>query len=467
MQPMHVEILGWLSLGLAVLASLHILLYKRNVRSAMGWIALVWLSPLIGALLYPLFGINRVRRRAMALRPKVPGSPQLPSAQFTGSHSAQILEFGRRATGRPALVGNAVQPLWDGDEAYPRMLSAIEKAEHSVCLSSYIFDRDALGLRFVDALVAAARRGVEVRVLLDDVGAHYSLLPVDWILKKRGVKTARFLPVLSMRSVHLMNLRLHRKILVLDGRTAFVGGMNIREGHLLNANPRRPTRDVHFQVTGPIVAELQDAFAEDWGYTTGEYLKGPKFFPELSEAGKMVCRTVVDGPDRYLDTVRLLFHGAIASAQKSILIVTPYFLPDPILSAALNVAAMRGVRVQILVPENNNLPWCHWAMQYGLRDLVSHGCEVYFSKGDFDHSKIFVVDETWSLIGSSNWDERSLRLNFEVNLECYDATFAKTLCRKVNERLLLSQRVGLVQLDDLPLYIRIRDGIARLFTPYL
>lgn len=468
MEQQHVHILGWLLLGLSIVASLHVILYKRNVRSATAWIGLIWLSPLIGAMLYPLFGINRVRRRAMALRPGSSRSADLPlrpDEQEPGEEA--FLEFGRRVTGRPAVGGNHVVPLWGGDEAFPRMLEAIDFAKHSVCLSSYIFDRDAVGTRFVEALAAAVKRGVEVRVLLDDVGAHYSMIPIDWTLRRKGVKTARFLPVFNMRSVHLMNLRLHRKLLLIDGRTGFAGGMNIREGNVLSTNPRRAIRDTHFRIEGPIVRDLQDVFTEDWGYSTREHLHGEKFYPKIPMAGKMVCRSVLDGPDSHIDTVRLFLQGAIANAKSSLLIVTPYFIPDPILTAALNVAAVRGVRVQIIVPENNNLPWCHWAMQANLPEIVRHGCEVYYAPGDFDHSKLFVVDDRWVLFGSSNWDERSLRLNFELNVECYDSDLARRVTAKVSERLLLAQRMGMKELDALSFPVRVRDGIARLFSPYL
>lgn len=467
----HIHILGWFSLVLSVLSSLHVLLYKRNARSAIAWIGLIWLSPLLGALLYPLFGINRVRRRAMELRP---GSSVSSEGSFSRLNRQQaeleseILDFGRHVTGRPALAGNQVLPLWGGDEAYPQMLEAIRNAKRSVSMCSYIFDRDQAGLEFVEALSAAAARGVQVRVLIDDIGAHYSLWPIDWTLKKKGVRAARFLPVFSMRSVHLMNLRLHRKLLIVDGRTAFTGGMNIRQGNRLSTAPKRAIRDVQFRVQGPVVANLQDVFVEDWGFSTREVLQGEDWYPkEIPPAGKMVCRAVVDGPDSHMETVRLLLQGAVASARKSLLICTPYFLPDPVLTAALNVAALRGVRVQILVPEQNNLPWCHWAMQASIQELVKNGCEVYFAPGDFDHSKLFVVDQTWSLFGSSNWDERSMRLNFELNVECYDPELATHLSRRISERLLLSRRVGLTELESLSFFVRVRDGFARLFLPYL
>ena len=263
--------------------------------------------------------------------------------------------------GRPLLLGNRIEPLVNGDEAYPAMLNAIQEARQTISLLTYIFDRDEVGLAFARALGEARRRGVEVRVLIDATGAHYSWPTILHTLGREGVRYARFLP--SFRSLHLMsiNLRTHRKILVTDGRVGFTGGMNIRVGHCLQRQPSRPVQDIHFRLEGPVVTQLQEVFADDWLFTTGESLRGKAWFPKLQGIGPVLARGVPDGPDEDYEKLRWTLLGALSIARHSVQIVTPYFLPDPPLVSALNLAAMRGVQVDIILPSRSNLPFLQWA----------------------------------------------------------------------------------------------------------
>jgi cardiolipin synthase len=347
------------------------------------------------------------------------------------------------------------------------MLDAISQAEHTIALCTYIFDRDEAGAMFGEALEAAVRRHVEVRVLIDSVGARYSWPSMVRELVRRKVPVARFLHSVVPWRMPYMNLRSHRKILVVDGRIGFTGGMNIRAGHLVASNPKSPVQDVHFRVEGPVVGQMMNVFAEDWGYTTRELIDGEAWFPGNPEDGPVVARGIPDGPDRDLDNLRWTMLGALARAHTSVRIVTPYFLPDMTLITSLNLAAMRGVRVQIVLPEVNNLPVVKWASMAQLWQMLLRGCEIYLSPPPFDHSKIMVVDDTWTLIGSANWDPRSLRLNFEYNLECYDAGLATSMSRIVDEKIATARSLSLAEVDGRSFPIRLRDSTARLFAPYL
>ncbi|HMI92601.1 MAG TPA: phospholipase D-like domain-containing protein, partial [Polyangiales bacterium] len=304
-------------LVLSALASAHALLHKREVHASISWAALIWLVPVVGAGAYWLLGMNRIRRHAAELRagatkvrtaPLVtPLSPEdLPLLIEGGPQLAELARLMDDASARPLLPGNRVAPLVDGDAAYPAMLAAIERAEHSIALSTYIFDSSPIGRRFVDALARASARGVAVRVLLDDVGARYSFPQADRLLSARGVPVARFLPI--WRAPYY-NLRNHRKLLVVDGRYGFTGGMNIRTHHVLADKPRQPTRDLAFEVQGPVVAQLMEVFAEDWAFTTKESLVGPEWFPPLPAAGNVAARGVRDGPDEDFDRTRWTFLG--------------------------------------------------------------------------------------------------------------------------------------------------------------
>jgi len=365
------------------------------------------------------------------------------------------------------LVGNRVDRLVDGDEAYPAMLEAIRSARQSISFMSYIFEAKGVGGTFVDALAEACARGVEVRVLIDDVGTRYARPRIHRVLKKRGVPVAKFLPALLPRSFTHFNLRNHCKILVVDGRLGFTGGMNIRQGSVLASIPKHPTKDLHFGVVGPAVAQLQEVFARDWTFTTGEKLQGELWFPVLEPAGETLVRGITDGPDMDIDKLHWVFLAAVGAARRSIRIMTPYFLPDRVLMKALHLAAQRGVEVDIIVPEVGNLPVVRWAMWAHHRQVLGDGIRLWLSPPPFDHSKLFVVDGYWSSIGSSNWDPRSLRLNFEFNIECYDDELGASLEDHVRRRLKDARLLTPEELDERSMFQKVRDGSARLMTPYL
>ncbi|MCO4762793.1 MAG: PLDc N-terminal domain-containing protein [Myxococcales bacterium] len=482
------------SLALAMLVSAHVVLTRRDSRTAVSWVGLVWLVPVLGSVLYVALGINRIRRRATAMRLRVangdasrvthaPGSPDETAeaaAHSTHDRDADPSD-GDRALQRDPLVTvgdnvthsrlterNRVIPLEDGDAAYPAMLQAIEAATETIALSSYIFDHDPVGLQFVHALVAAKDRGVNVRVLIDAVGARYSWpkTSVVELLTARGVQAKRFNPTRSPVRLRYMNLRSHRKVLVVDGCKAFTGGMNIRIDCMLGQSPAHPTRDLHFQLEGPVVTQLWQSFGEDWHFSTGELLPGAGW-QESHEPGHTAARAILDGPDEDFDKLRRMMLGALSVARRRVCITTPYFLPDPDIVAALEVAVLRGVTVDIVLPAQSNLRLVQWAMTHGLLRILETGCRVWQTGAPFDHTKLMVVDERWALVGSGNWDPRSLRLNFELNVELYDAALAATLTQLVESKMAGAHRLTQEELLDAPLWERLRNGVASLGTPYL
>lgn len=467
-----------LVLGLAsVLASAHVILHKRDPRAAIGWVGLVWLVPGLGALLYVAFGVNRIRRRAIALRRerlRAADTAELRARTLpllaTAASRPELLglaRLGERVGRRVLLAGNRIEPLQNGDEAYPAMIGAIDEARTSVALGSFIFAADGVGQRFVEALARATSRGVEVRVLVDAAGVRYSWPPIHRVLDRAGVRVARFLPVTTGAGIAFFNLRSHRKLLVADGRVAFCGGMNIRERHMMNSGSPWATRDVHFRLDGPVVSQLMETFTEDWAFVTGELLEGPAWFPPLAPAGGTAARVLTDGPDDDFEVIRTVLLGALAAARESVSVVTPYFLPDQAMIAALAGAAFRGVRVTILIPERGNIPLVRWATPALLWQVLAPGCRVFLSPPPFDHAKLMVVDRSWALFGSTNWDPRSLRLNFEVDVECHDPEFAARVDELVQQRLADSRPITLAEVDGRPLPVRLRDGLARLLSPYL
>jgi cardiolipin synthase len=457
----------------ALLASMHALLHKRDSRAATLWIGVIWLMPVFGPILYLVFGVNRIRRRAISLRLKKPSGRAIPQnfdePEHAGAeHLKMLARVVSRVVAQPLTTDNQIQPLVNGDEAFPAMLAAIESAQKSISLSTYIFDNDKSGKQFAAALGRAVARGVAVRVLIDSAGARYSWPSIIHELKRVNVTVARFLPSLAPWRVMTLNLRNHRKLLALDGQIAFTGGMNIRRGNVLATSPRHPVQDLQFRVEGPLVAQLQAAFANDWAFTTGEALDGEKWFPKPRPTGRgVIARVITDGPDADFDKLRLTLLAALAEAQTSVQILTPYFLPDPVLITALNLAALRGVRVDIILPAKNNLPFVHWASRAMWWQMLERGCRIWLTPPPFDHSKLMIVDEHWVLLGSANWDARSLRLNFELNVECYGREFAHEMAAVLGKKLHGAHEVTLAEADRRSFLIRLRDAIARLFSPYL
>ena len=266
------------------------------------------------------------------------------------------------------------------------------------------------------------------------------------------------------------NLRNHRKTMVVDGRIGFTGGMNISEDVLaeLSSSLRRPIQDIHARIEGPVVAQIQRVFAEDWAFTTGEALQGPSWFPDLKkELGHVSVRGISDGPDEDFEHLKAVFVGALTVAQQSVRILTPYFIPDSAIVYALNVAAMRGIQVDIAIPEAGNLRIVQWAGDASLWQVLEKGCRVYRTPYPFDHSKLMVVDEAWVLLGSGNWDPRSLRLNFEFNIECYNEELGREVAAIIDEKIARSRLMTLEEMNGRGLHIRLRDGFASLLSPYL
>lgn len=466
-------------LVLSVVAAAHAVLYKRDSRAAIAWVGFIWLVPLGGAILYFIFGINRIRRQALALRGDLDRyraheaqpecSPEELQRHLPGhtGHLRMLARLVGEVVQRPLLAGNQVEALIDGDEAFPAMLQAIEQAKRTISLQSFIFNRDRVGLEFAQALGRAARRGVDVRVLVDAAGARYSWPSILGALRKEKVRHAQFHSSFGLLRLMSLNLRSHRKLLVVDGQLGFTGGVNIHQGHWLARHPSSPVQDLHFRLRGPVVTQLQESFADDWRFATGESLRGEAWFPPPAQAGPVLARGVADGPDEDFEKLRWTLLGALSIARHSVRIMTPYFVPDAALVSALNLAALRGVQVDILLPERTNIILVQWASQAMWWQVLQHGCRIWLTPPPFAHTKLMLVDGCWTLLGSANWDARSLRLNFEYNVECYDTELAHRLELWVQTKLQTARPVGFAEMDHRKLPVRLRDGVARLLTPYL
>lgn len=462
---------------ISVASACHALLYKRDSRAALGWMGLSLTLPLLGPFLYWCMGINRISRRARSWKlsgRRVSGTRIYPieeqkweSAQLPAEarHLNDLRTLADRVVKTRLQSGNLITPLENGERTYPAMLAAIAQARISINLSSYIFDADGIGAVFVQHLKEAAARGVEVRVIIDAMGEKYSRVSPFKQLKSSAVRIVRHLPLSD--GAHI-NLRSHRKLLIIDGREAFTGGMNIRSRHQPTlSSPDTAIHDLHFSVKGAVVNDLQRAFLKDWHFVTGEILDNPNFFPIIAPQGSAIVRSISDGPDSEFRKLEQIIMGALSSAGRSVLIMTPYFIPDRPMVSALITTALRGVDVRIVLPSRNNLPFVHWATRAMLSELLANGIRVFYQPPPFVHTKLLLVDDIWSLIGSANLDPRSLRLNFELNLSIFDRTLAAELGRYFEKSLTNSHEMTVAELDQASMPVKLRDNLARLFSPYL
>jgi len=468
------------SLVFGAAAAIHAAMTKQDVRAAIGWVGVVLFSPILGPLIYFIAGINRVRRERLSqFRDQIAQDRSAPHATSAdevarryGPQFGPLKIVGDQVSLFPLVAGNAIAPLEGGDQTYPRMLAAICAAQRSIVLQTYIFDVDPVGEDIAQALIDAQARGVAVRVLIDAIGSRYSRPPMARSLRRAGIPTALFMINLIGLRLPYANLRSHRKILIVDGHTAFAGGMNIRADFVCAYGGEDTARDAHFQLTGPIVDQLMASFMRDWKFTTQEDLAHNVAFtatacPATHEAKQVPARCVLSGPDLTLNSTHDMLLGALSVAQQHVRIQSPYFLPDQMLIGALATAARRGVTVDIVIPGRNNLRLINYAMTAQLDQVARTGCRIWRASGNFDHAKLMTVDGAWSYVGSSNLDPRSLRLNFELDIEAYDPRLAAWIATRIDAHIAQARRETPETLRERPFLKRLRDRIIWLATPYL
>jgi len=511
MTPLERGALVSLYVAAAVGTATHALLHKRDPRAAWGWIAVCWLFPLAGAVLYYLLGVNRVETKALRVFGReLPGtplaSPDTPP-RIAGTDPVEVRELvrlGWAMSTRRLVAGNRIAPLHNGDHAYPVMLEAIAAAQKSVHLSSYIYRGDAAGRRFAEALAAAQGRGVEVRVLLDGLGDFAYWPRGNRLLRRHGLKPALFLPLRLWPPMLHANLRNHRKLLVVDGSIAFTGGMNIQQGHVSGPDGRPGITDLHFRIEGPLAAQMDGVFLADWCFASGEEAPelreggeeppagqsslavpsaataGPAPLREageghssaalvrrLHDSGDHVSRVITDGPNEDLDRLMMVLIGALATAHERVWIMTPYFLPPAPLTSALQSAALRGVDVSIIIPGRSDQPWMTWAAQHSMHHLLERQVKVYRQPPPFAHTKLILIDDWYAQFGSANLDTRSLRLNFELMVESYGRPLAHELAAHFQRVRRASRPFSVEELARRRFPARLRDALCWLFSPYL
>ncbi len=360
--------------------------------------------------------------------------------------------------------GNSARILKNGDEIFPAMTGEIRNAKTSVNLETYIFQPDAAGRLFASAMIDAAKRGVEVRFLIDDYGSK--LGDLEKPLKDAGVKVRIYRPI-RVLTIYKIGKRTHRKLLIVDGDVGYTGGLGIDERWLGNARNTKEWRDTQVRVEGPVVSQMQTIFAEDWTYTTGEIIGGDKFFPKIGTRGDIEIEAIKASRGDESSVPKEMYYMAIQAARKSILIQNAYFLPDDQTREALIRARKRGVEVRVMVPGTHiDLPMVRLSSRLHYGPLLDVGIQIYEYQPTMMHNKTFVVDGIFSTIGSINFDQRSMGKNAEESLAFYDRGFAEQMTEMFEDDWKRCQRVTKEHWQRRGLTARISELIFWIWEPY-
>lgn len=464
-----------------VALSIWIILEKRRPTATIAWILSLALLPLVGFGLYYALGPRRMRRnrsaRASAIRRIRASVPDL-GGLFGPAHglvreqvdlqTRQLMALALNNSEAPLSAGNDVRVLRNGFETFAALETAVREARHHIHFEYYIFNADSTGRRFRDLLVERAKAGVQVRLLVDAIGSADIDDAFLEPLLAAGGEAGVFNPVSFARFRPSWNFRNHRKIVVIDGRVAFCGGLNIGDEYA-NVDPHSgPWRDTHLGVEGPAVRALALLFLEDWHFATGRSVTTPIFFAAPAPVGgTQLVQIVGSGPDRDWPPIQQIFFSAISNARDRVLITTPYFVPDEAILTAITTAALRGVDVKILVPRRIDSRVVLAAGRSYFDDLLRAGARIYEYLPGPLHSKTMSIDGRLATIGTANLDQRSFRLNFEVDALIYDVSVANEVEVLFHQDLTLSREVTAESRRELAFSDRLFEGCARLLSPLL
>jgi cardiolipin synthase len=369
--------------------------------------------------------------------------------------------------GPPLVPGNKVQTLLNGDRIFPAMLEAIRAAQKSITFETYIYWKGSTGDEFTRALIERAQAGVKVHVLYDAVGSQKIDKKIIRDMRDAGIEVQIYNPV-RWHTIARMNNRTHRKILVVDGRIGFTGGVGIGDEWSGNAQDAEHWRDTHFRVEGPAVAQMQAAFMENWIEVTGKVLHSAEYFPELPKAGEHTAQFFISSPGGGGESMQLMYLMSIAAASKAIQLSAAYFVPDDNEVRMIVAAAKRGVKVQIIVPgKETDSPTVRRASRSTWGELLRAGVEIYEYQPTFFHCKVMVVDGLWVSVGSTNFDTRSFSTNDEANLNVYDRGFAQAQLRVFGEDLKRSRRISLEEWEKRPLREKVWERTLGLLSSQL
>ncbi|SDB32708.1 cardiolipin synthase [Flavobacteriaceae bacterium MAR_2010_188] len=476
---------------LVIYVSLRIIWDTRSHSKTLAYVMLVVFFPLVGVAIYYSFGVNRRKRKIYdaklfknkELREKLNKQIRAESEDILDDvnhgidENNKLIKFLINETLSPVTDNNKVKLLVNGETKFPEVFKAMREAKHHIHVEYYIFADDKIGCEFIDVLIEKAKEGVEVRFIYDDFGSRAIRKKQVPRLKEAGVNAFPFYKIKLIAFANRINYRNHRKIIVIDGQKAFVGGINVSDDYVNLKKKVRDKkeslfwRDTHIMVEGPAVTYLQYVFITDWNYCseselplTGKYF--PKHKKNPSENSKVV-QIAASGPDSDLPNIEFSLIAAINSANDEILITTPYFIPGEVVMDNIIIAANSGVKVKLLVPGISDSKLVDSAARSYYTMLLEEGVEIYLYEKGFVHAKTMVTDQQLSIVGTANMDIRSFDLNFEVNAVIYDDKFAKEMRDVFFEDLKYSKKINKEEWMNRPKYIQLWEKTAGLLSPML
>lgn len=449
-----------------------VLLDNRNPVKTMAWILVLVFLPVVGLAFYFFFGRNTRKERLiskkgfsrLSKRPMAEYQAQEALGDFTGRN--QLIPFFHKVSNALPFEGNDVQVFTDGYSMYQELFRRIAKAKHHIHLEFYIFENDAVGRLLRDLLIDKAREGVSVRLLYDDVGC-WDVNPMfyDEMLCE-GIEVRSFLKVRFPQFTSKVNYRNHRKLAIIDGKVGFIGGMNIALRYLKGV-PWGVWRDTHICLKGKAVYGIQTAFLTDWFAVDRTLLTSAQYFPKMNSVGTSVAQIVTSDPVGEWHDIMLGLVKAISCAQRYIYVETPYFLPTEQVMAAFQTAALSGVDVRLMIPKKADAFITHKGTMSYLDELMKSGVKVYLYRAGFLHSKLWVADDEWASVGSTNLDFRSFEHNFEANAFFYDektvCTLKEIFLEDMKKCMTLSQKIW----DKRSFKNKIIESVVRLLAPLL
>jgi len=478
-QNLEIEITAFVDIVLVLVTIPWVLTVKKEATSAVAWCLLVFFLPIFGTLFFVLFGYQHIRwplrrkqRHKQDFRSNRPSSRQeatpgegeevVPETPWRG-----MAQLAQRFGAFPVTSDNEVSFYYEGRPAFDAMLEAIRSARQHIHLETFIFQHDAAGQIFLEALAQKARDGLEVRLLYDAMGSYRIHRRTLQPLRDAGGQASAFLPINPLRRRIQVNMRNHRKILVVDGRIAFTGGLNIGDEYLGKNARFGFWRDTHLRVHGSAVAGLQYVFLEDWDFAAGERLHGPPYFPESEAKGDHQVQVIHSGPEQEPNSIREIYFAATQRARQRLWIASPYYVPDAGLRDALCLAGYLGLDVRLLCQYHPDKWVPFFAGRYYWGDVLDAGVKVYqYTKGMM-HSKLVLVDGEWASVGTANLDNRSLHLNFEVNCLIYSPAAVADLEKAFVDDLGVSIRLQQDVFAQRPFAGRLVENACRLLSPIL
>ena len=462
----------WLFFLTVVITIVIVVLDNRNPVKTLAWVLVLAFLPVVGLLFYFFFGRNTrkeklISKKGFARLSKYPMMEYQQQKSFKEPENQhQLMHFCRRVNGALPFAGNAIDIHTEGYSMLEALLKAIASAKHHIHLQFYIFEEDAVGRLVRDALMDKAREGVEIRVLYDDVGSWKVSHVFFDEMREAGIEVRGFLKVRFPRFTSKVNYRNHRKLVIVDGKMGFIGGMNLAERYLKGVD-WGIWRDTMMKIEGKAVYGLQTAFLTDWYATDHSLITSSVYFPRMDDKGHVLIQIATSDPvGEWRDIMQGLLL-AITSAKNYIYIQTPYLLPTEVILVALKTSALSGVDVRIMIPEHSDSRMVHWGTCSYLEELMEAGVRIYMYQKGFLHSKLMVSDDSLASVGSTNIDFRSFEHNFEANAFLYDSASVLQLkeifLSDQKDAKLLHLRTWRMR----PWYQKVKESVIRLFSPLL